>query len=293
MEKKQAHSTQLPKGDQTYQDILTNTKENISKKQTHTNSIVNKKTNYFEFMNKHKSSTDYTHTSFIGGKWLINNDELELFYELYAKEIENNKQMHITEKHQNDHSPIIIDFDFKYVNNIKSPLTIKVINNIIKNISDIVKQSFCKLEDFTCIVTKRPSPYFDNRSKKYKDGIHIIFPNIITSFDYQYMLRDEYLKIMASDIESVLKNCDVNDRDLESIYDKSVIEDNNWFLYMSTKPHIPPYIIYKVYNSNIQVKNMNISDIIKLMSIRNKTHMSVKSEKYDEFMIDYYIPYHN
>ncbi len=271
---------------QTPQNAHTIIQENISKKQTH--SIVNKKINYFEFMKKHKSTGDYTHTSFVGGKWLINDDELDLFYELYAKEIENNKQMHITEKHQPKYSPIIIDFDFKYTENIKSPLTIKVINNIIKNISDMVKQSFVESEDFTCIVTKRPAPYFDQKSKKYKDGIHIIFPNIVTSFDYQYMLRTEYLKIMGNDIEYVLKHCDQNDIELESIYDKSVIEDNNWFLYMSTKPHIPPYIIYKVYNSNMQVKNMNISDIIKLMSIRNKVHMSTKSDKYDEFMMDYY-----
>jgi hypothetical protein len=38
------------------------------------------------FLNQHRSIKKYTHTSMSGGKWRINNNELDTFYTLYAKE---------------------------------------------------------------------------------------------------------------------------------------------------------------------------------------------------------------
>ena len=249
--------------------------------------------NYGQFMKNHISiDENYTHTSIVGGKWIIE-DDIETFYNLYSDEIKKGKELYITEKHQKEYGPIIIDFDFKYIEKIKSPITTKIIDNIIANLTSIIKNTFIN-EDLTCIVSKRPEIYQDKKSGKYKDGIHIIFPCIITSYEYQFALRKKYIEIMQNDIKDIPFYVEESKKDkyLYDIYDKSVIKDNNWFIYMSTKPNTKPYIIFKIYNNQkftlSHIHKMQLVEIIKLMSIRNKTKLSNKCEKYDEFMLDYY-----
>lgn len=257
--------------------LITKIEKNFTKK---TQSILN--VNYYEFMKAHTTKDkNYTHTSFIGGKWMINDDELDLFYNLYSKEIKMNKEMCITEKHREDYGPIIIDFDFKYENKIESPLTKKVIDNIVNNLTNIIKDSFSLNENYMCIVSKRKDIYLDSKSQKYKDGIHIIFPYIVTSYDYQFVLRERYMEIMDNDVKNIPFYIEKSMKDnyLDIIYDKSVIEDNNWFLYMSSKPNINPYIIYKIYNNKLTLKDINkmeLVDLVRLMSIRNKLNLSLK-----------------
>lgn len=254
------------------------------------------KISYYTFMKNHQSQSEYTHTSYIGGKWLIKDDELEAFYKLYAKELEEKQiPLCITEKHRPKYSPIIIDFDIKYENEIESHITDKIINNIIKHITDIIKKSFDEKEDFLCLVSKRKTIYKDQKSGKYKDGIHIMFPYIVTAYDYQYALRLEYLKIIEDDIKDIPFYIDdslkENKKYLDNIYDESVIERNNWFLYYSTKPNTAPYMIYKVYNSKLNltsINKMSYYEQIELMSIRNKDRISMIGKDYYEMMMIYY-----
>lgn len=268
---------------------LNHTKEkNLSKK---TQTIP--ELNYDDFMKQHITTDDYTHTSFIGGKWYICDDDLDTFYKLYSSEFEKGRLMYVTEKHKERYGPIIIDFDFKYSTNMESPITRKITKSIADNLTNIIKESFSENENFMCIISKREKIYQDKKSKKYKDGIHIIFPFIVTSYDYQYALREKYLKVMKNDIKDIpYESIEKNENDqLKSIYDKSVIEDNNWFLYLSTKPNTKPYIIFDIYNSRTKLKDINsmdLIDIVRLMSIRNKLGKSEKSDTYNDFMMDYY-----
>jgi phage/plasmid-associated DNA primase len=272
---------------------------------SYTNTIQNKickknEPTYYEFMNIRKSEKQapFTHTHIIGrdgGSWFIDDNDLELFYKLYANEISKNNCMYITEKHQNDYGPIIIDFDFKYDQFYKkSPISINIINNIVNNITNFIKEAFDESEDFTCIVSARKSMYMDKNTNTYKDGIHIIFPYIVAPYKYHYILRKQYLKIMEEDIKDI-QNCMGNISDkykcLKTIYDKSVLEKNNWFLYMSTKPDTYPYVIVKLYSdtlTNAHIKKMSTIDLVKLMSIRNKKRLSVKSDNYDNILMSYY-----
>ncbi|AYV76838.1 MAG: DNA primase [Barrevirus sp.] len=245
------------------------------------------------FMKSHITNNEYTHVSFAGIKWLIPDNELDLFYTLYSDEVVNYKRnMSITEKQQDKYGPIIINFTFKYSRSLKSRLTESAISNIIKNITKIVKESFSKTEEFTCIVTKREKMYQDQKSKKCIDEIHIMFPYIVTSYDYQYALREKYINLnMEEDIKEILFEISAGIDYLYAIYDKSVIKGNNWFMYMSTKPNTKPSIIYDIYNSKLQLKDINgmkLVDIVKLLSLRNKTGQSIKSDTYADFIMDYY-----
>ena len=79
----------------------------------------NKDTNYdiFNFLDETfvEKGKKYTHTS-MGkptGSYYIENENIDIFNELYQKAIFDGKTLHITEKHD-DIGPIIIDLDFKY-----------------------------------------------------------------------------------------------------------------------------------------------------------------------------------
>lgn len=160
--------------------------------------------NFRKFMNVHKTEgNDYTHTSMTGGKWKIDDKELDLFYDLYVKELEQSKQrFYLTERHQPNYGPIIIDFDIKYKDNPKqSPLSIKIIDKIVYNITHIIKTSFDKNENYMCVVLKRPNLY--EYHGLYKDGIHICFPYIVGEYQYHHILRKKYLEIIAKDLKDV------------------------------------------------------------------------------------------
>src|SRR5262249_35130772 len=144
-----------------------------------------------------------THTSLYGGKWYIDDSDLNEFYNLYVREIENGKIFYLTERHQDTYSPIIIDFDFRYNKKYdESPITINIIDKIVDNITKIIKEAFSNDENFTCIVTKRPNIY-KWKDDIYKDGIHIMFPYIVTKYEFQYVLREKYLDIMQEDIKDI------------------------------------------------------------------------------------------
>ena len=73
----------------------------------------------------------------------------------------------------------------------------------------------------------------------YKDGIHIIYPNLCTNPKVQHILRASILsKLSENNIFS-----DINPiNTLDDILDKAVIEKAGWLLYGSCKPNYKPYV---------------------------------------------------
>ena len=62
---------------------------------------------------------------------------------------------------------------------------------------------------------------------------------------------------------------------IEDIFDKCIIEKNNWLMYGSSKPHKEPYKITDIYNNKNKcltkiTVNKTTEDYVKLFSIRNK-----------------------
>ena len=267
---------------------LTITGENISQKQTQ--SIC--KISYDQFMEIHKTTeNDSTHTSMRYGKWKIADNDLDLFYELYCNKLKYNYEpMHITEKPLSNYGPIKIDFDLKYKDKTDhSHIDDTTISKIVTNITNLIKESFDETENYLCIVTRRKQPYLDGNSGMYKDGLHLFYPYIVTTFDFQFALRLRYIDVMEDDISDVpYVIVETIKKQLEIIYDNSVIKTNNWLLYMSSKPKLCPYVIYKIYNGTLDFDyndEEKLVNIVKLMSIRNKHMLSNKSLNYDKIML--------
>ena len=119
--------------------------------------------------------------------------------------------------------------------------------------------------------------------KKIKDGIHIMAPYIVTNVYCQLKFR-----------EFVYKNCEEIlgkynfANPYSDIFDRAVIDRNNWQMYGSTKPDQPPYLVkrvYNVYSDKVEEieNNKTTKDLIYLLSVRNKFDESlVKLEKQAE-----------
>jgi P4 family phage/plasmid primase-like protien len=215
----------------------------------------------------------YTHTSM--GKpfssYYINNNELNTFFSLYEKAIMNGEELHLIERHD-EIGPLVVDFDFKYDEN---ELGDKI--HTEKNIYDIVKlyiNEICDVFEIDvnspklhAFVFERPSSYIEKNIKK--DGIHLIFPYIVSTPQVQYFIRENILK----KINLILEDLPV--RNLPSdIIDRSVIYTNGWMLFGSHKPKKDSYQISYIFDGTMNKIEINdypfTMNIARFFSIREK-----------------------
>tara|TARA_B100001094_G_scaffold64273_1_gene60295 strand:- start:6411 stop:8933 length:2523 start_codon:yes stop_codon:yes gene_type:complete len=223
-----------------------------------------------EFLNKHKlykdSSEKPTHYSLPPepAKYRIVGEHVEEFFELYSEEVKVGKQPSIVEVHE-DLSPIVIDIDLRY--NIDDCITrayeesdvmtfVKLFNN------EIVKYFDCSNDDMTAYVFEKPNPTKVNGN--IKDGIHIIYPHIISKADIQYEIRENIIE-QANELRLKEKmNCKNH---MEDIIDKAVIEKNGWMLLGSGKFNSDAYKLTKIFDFELNSQEIPELDA-KYFSIR-------------------------
>ena len=228
------------------------------------------------FINKHKSEKGkpYTNTSIGNPKvsLYIKDEEYKDFLNLYALAITNGINLYFTEK-PIEPSPIRIDLDFRFTTTIqndeikiKRVYTEENIYNIIDNYFKIINK-FLDIKDEYNIayILEKPKP--SEYRGKIKDGLHIIFPYIITSNNVQHFIRKKILDI-ANEVFNNLQLCN----EYEDIIDKSIIHINCWQMYGSKKPDCDAYRVSSIYNyiNNKTVKSnyvINADDEIKYISL--------------------------
>lgn len=221
-----------------------------------------------DFLLSHKCDDNtYTHVSMNKGKYKITNDDITEFYELFNQARENNEPLYIVERH-NEYGPVIVDIDLKYnISTIQyETMECKTNDRIIKrlydenDIKDIItlyrneiKKIFNMDENdnrLRAYVFERPAPYVPGPNKNgalsniYKDGIHIMFMEIITNFDTQYYIRNNVL----NNIDNILTKLNLYNTPSDVI-DSAVIENNGWLMYGCNKPNVScdPYYLSHIY----------------------------------------------
>lgn len=274
--------------------------------------LLKKMTSYYnkflELLNKtriERSGIDdvYTHQSLGNPKGCFNitDKELPKFYQLYSKVIVENKYpVYLAERHRKQ-GPILIDLDFKYKLNssiienriIKESDYLVVIEQYIINIKKYLKLDDYE-EELKCYIFTKPRPTnvgtdIDTNLTTYKDGVHIIFPNICTQPLVQYLIRENVIKFISE--SGFWGNLNLSN-DIDDILDKAVIEKNSWLLYGSCKENNEDnkYSIYKIYTStsnSLEQIEFDSSDILRLpeiLSIRkfNTENIFLYSDGYDE-----------
>jgi P4 family phage/plasmid primase-like protien len=240
----------------------------------------NYNTNFFKFLKSHSVSkgNESTHSS-MGepfGSFFISTEEYEEFYNLYNMAINDDIVLHIIEKHT-ELSPLLVDLDFKFALNEVSNRLIdgNHIKNILRLYVDEIKKHFIVTdEQLVSCVFMRSSPYI--KGNDLKDGIHIIFPYIVSAPDIQYYIRNEVLK----NIPQVLDNLP-NKNLYSDIVDEKVISSTGWLMYGSCKPDLEPYRLATSFDSNLDILSDDIFedvDYTRLFSIRNKTEPTLIQE---------------
>jgi P4 family phage/plasmid primase-like protien len=241
------------------------------------------KNDLLAFINKYKSEKGkaFTNTSIGIPRVSINipADCYDNFLNLYALAITSGVSLFLTEK-PIEPSPIRVDLDFRFSQDLSNEeiTASKIIRKYNEeNIYKIINAYFTIINTYLNIsdeanvayVMEKPNPtLFRN---KIKDGIHIIFPNIIVNNNIQHFIRTKILE-RAQEIFDIRDICAIPD----DIVDKAIISANCWQMYGSKKPESDAYRVTKIYNYKDKQTIQNIYnptakdeiDYIKLFSMR-------------------------
>lgn len=178
---------------------------------------------------------DFTHTSLgdpCPGSFYIDHYDLPQLHDLLADANHAKHPTSLTERHK-PISPFLIDLDFRQRSSSREYSTQAVhgfMNILLTKIRDYVQQ-----DRMTCYILEKAIPRYDDKQKCYKDGIHIVFPDVITHPAIQHHVRHLILQHHADWFTQDTHWMNTPDQ----IYDNKVIDQNNWFLYGSKKPAEP------------------------------------------------------
>jgi P4 family phage/plasmid primase-like protien len=255
---------------------------------TNTNSAGNQgKKNFLTgFLNKYRTGDDgvFTHTS-LGtplGSFNIPNSELPTLWDVINKNLEASIPTYLTEKPQNP-CAIKVDLDFRFDYEEANRLytwdhiagTINLYNEAIRHYMDVDPNHFC------CMVFERNEPY--RQDGNLKDGVHLIYPDIICDTTIQHMIRNRVLENIHVVFSSLtLKNS------YEDMIDKAVISKNNWLMYGCQKPGRDPYSLSRVVDSTmteVDVSHYTNRHLIELLSLyRKSSHLyTIREELQKDF----------
>lgn len=200
-----------------------------------------------------KNDEEITHTrikntqySIKGGSFSIKQDKWKDFMICYFNNIiKTNSIEYITEKQNEQHGPLCIDFDFRYESSITTRQHTE--ENIVEYL-DILLNSLKKLVIFTqdmfqIFIFEKDNVNIVANDNITKDGIHII---ICLDIDHKVklMLRDEFIKNISSNNKLPLTNSWSN------VYDEGICKAHtNWQMYGSCKPGNKPYKISYIFNT--------------------------------------------
>lgn len=233
------------------------------------NKKVNDELKKFLYTRKVSKGEAYTHNSIwdrklgIGyaGCFNIPEKDKEEFYQIYCNSVfKNGEQAFLAEKHE-ELSPILIDIDLRYLKSTSTGriYTKEFIESVLKLYMKHINNYLVIKEDrerYAFVFEKKKPIEYDETTMK--DGIHIIFPYLITEPSIQFIIRNNLL----NDCKEIIKSIEVSNS-ADDIFDEAVIENNSWLLYGSTKPGKDYYRlsnIFQIGNNNTNYDLLKIED---------------------------------
>jgi len=237
--------------------------------------IVNE---YITFMKRHSMPkgtdiSEITHT-LLGplvngienqwGSYKIEGADYDIFIHLYKK-LMTYIDMHIVERQKNV-GPLVIDIDFNFDMKYKErQYSDSHIEYLIKKFNNkILKYMDVDVNMVKAFVTEKPEPSFNSDKKLYKDGFHIVYPEIP---------MDTKMRIYLFHIvkEEVIAENGFGDLEFtnpyEKIFDATVITSNGVLMFGSRKRECQPYSLTKIYNHDMSIDNVDNYDNDELVSV--------------------------
>lgn len=249
-----------------------------------------------EFLTKHnakdsETDTKSTHTripkkeiNIYGGNYIIEKDELPLYYRLYYESVfVKGRKEYLTESQLKDGSgPILVDFDFRYEYDVTERLhTPGHIQDVIQLYLEELKELlvFTEKKAFPIFVMEKPNVNRVADKNITKDGIHMII-GIQMDHILQMMLRDRILAKLGDIWELPLTN------DWNGVLDEGISKGKtNWQMYGSQKPEnesyrLTYYIIAEIDTTDNEfmtvpksIKEFDLSKDLCLLSAQYDKHV--------------------
>ena len=171
----------------------------------------------------------FTHTS-LGlpcGSYNIPDSEVPAFMATYKRAHAMGVPLHMSESHL-PHGPVVIDLDFRQASASRcydQAWMLDFARRLAATIAVFVDQA-----TFSIYVLQKEAPRPHKKDPTvFKDGLHLIAPDIITVPAVQRAVRARFLQDHGTTVFAPFTN------DIEDIYDDAVISRNNWLMYGSKK----------------------------------------------------------
>ena len=237
-------------------------------------------TSIYDFLQNHKAVQNerFTHTGLVPmiGKYFIPPEHLDNFYKLYTRSLKKKEVLSITEIHE-ETSPLLVDIDFRFQESvgINRQYLISDIQHLIKLYFEQIQKYFLLTEELTAYVFEKSSPV--RYQGNIKDGIHLMFPSVVSKPNVQYEIRENIIKLLTE--TKLLSNIGFKNSH-EDLVDKAIVFKNPWLMYGSCKHNQESYELTHVYNTQLEDLELpNISTLPRLLSIRNcKDENELKTE---------------
>ena len=246
--------------------------------QNNNNMLLNNLHTYIDKFRVNKSDINIksSHTS-MGtylGSYSIPDVNMTQFYKNYQKTIKGNMIPSILETHL-EQGPLIIDLDLKYTldSDVKSRI---YTDSEIKSIIEIYNQvllTYLEIneDDLNIYILEKQQPKVSNRDDTtnkitYKDGVHIIYPFICVNNKVQFFFRELVVNKIIQ--EKLLDHLNLENT-IDDVFDKAIIERNNWLLYGSCKDgkRESLYVLTKIYDYGMNQMDLDEVDWFNLPSL--------------------------
>eukprot|EP00798_Chlamydomonas_sp_ICE-L_P015064 gene15064-biopygen24116 len=206
-----------------------------------------------------------THTAMNGGKYYVAANAYDEFMSAYIEAINAGKFLSIVEQHRYI-GPAIVDID------LRQSVPTRIYDDA--DVRLFVKAFFKKLakyvvvpENTQCFVLEKQKPRESNIPGTWKDGVHLVVPDVVTHPCIQHTVRKDMLTNWKSFGDDYLN-------DPSDMYDEAVIERNGWFMYGSKKPEETSawQVAYTVSKDGKVTEGCEMSpgELVERLSIRNK-----------------------
>ena len=238
------------------------------------------------FLSKHRiakgDKTKATHTGYGSksdtGRYAIAPEDLHEFYSLIVA----STKMHgivecIPDNSGSSYKKLMIDFDFRQDASETRTISTDDIENILNFLLSLLNEMFA-IKSCRIIVQQRSSGYTDTVEgvPVYKDGLHIIIPDIMLRIEDQFLFRTKYIKDHCEELFGKRFRNSYDD-----IFDSAVIGTNAWHLQGCGKAKIGKYetvsdYIYALNEEEsgfeaVRQAQMDPIDFIKLCSYADST----------------------